>query len=136
LGDMTAAGHAPDLFTFTALINACQRANEAELAFEVLTCAGPALLPVPHLPRAALSRCFCCHAKHAHARRPCAGVSLAMGVGGPALSRVVERKRFPTTGNRQSVLSRMYTCERLTETMPSVLGYRPPRAQLQRPSLQ
>ena len=28
--------HAPDLFTFTALINACQRANEAELAFEVL----------------------------------------------------------------------------------------------------
>ena len=39
LGDMRAAGHAPDLFTFTALINACQRANEAELAFEVLKCA-------------------------------------------------------------------------------------------------
>ena len=36
LSDMRAAGHAPDLFTFTALINACQRANEAELAFEVL----------------------------------------------------------------------------------------------------
>ena len=38
LSDMRAAGHAPDLFTFTALINACQRANEAELAFEVLKC--------------------------------------------------------------------------------------------------
>ena len=51
LGDMTAAGHAPDLFTFTALINACQRANEAELAFEVLTCAGPAPCASPPPPR-------------------------------------------------------------------------------------
>lgn len=39
LCEMCAAGHKPDLFTFTALVNACQRANEAELAFEILKCA-------------------------------------------------------------------------------------------------
>lgn len=33
--DMVRGGLQPDQFTFTAILNACQRANEAEVAFEV-----------------------------------------------------------------------------------------------------
>ncbi|CAL8460572.1 g101 [Coccomyxa elongata] len=33
--DLVAAGMRPDAFTFAAILNACQRANEAELAFDV-----------------------------------------------------------------------------------------------------
>ena len=33
--DMVKGGLRPDQFTFTAILNACQRANEAEVAFEV-----------------------------------------------------------------------------------------------------
>lgn len=33
--DMVRGGLQPDQFTFTAVLNACQRANEAEVAFEV-----------------------------------------------------------------------------------------------------
>ena len=33
--DLAAAGMRPDAFTFAAILNACQRANEAELAFDV-----------------------------------------------------------------------------------------------------
>lgn len=33
--DMVKGGLKPDQFTFTAILNACQRANEAEVAFEV-----------------------------------------------------------------------------------------------------
>ena len=33
--DMVKGGLQPDQFTFTAILNACQRANEAEVAFEV-----------------------------------------------------------------------------------------------------
>lgn len=33
--DLVAAGMRPDAFTFAAILNACQRTNEAELAFDV-----------------------------------------------------------------------------------------------------
>lgn len=33
--DLIGAGLKPDAFTFAAILNACQRANEAELAFDV-----------------------------------------------------------------------------------------------------
>jgi len=35
---MAKSGRKPDQFTFTAIVNACQRANEAEVAFEVFRC--------------------------------------------------------------------------------------------------
>ena len=35
---MMKSGTKPDLFSFTAIVNACQRANEAEVAFEVFRC--------------------------------------------------------------------------------------------------
>jgi hypothetical protein len=34
--DMLEAGHQPDTFTYAALLSACQRAEEAELAFDIL----------------------------------------------------------------------------------------------------
>ncbi len=39
--DLAAAGMRPDAFTFAAILNACQRANEAELAFDVYRRAPP-----------------------------------------------------------------------------------------------
>lgn len=33
---MLAAGQRPDTFTYAALLSACQRAEEAELAFDIL----------------------------------------------------------------------------------------------------
>ena len=33
--DLVAVGMRPDMFTFAAILNACQRANEAQLAFDV-----------------------------------------------------------------------------------------------------
>lgn len=44
--DLVAGGMKPDGFTFAAVLNACQRANEAELAFEVYRYAA---LPVSRL---------------------------------------------------------------------------------------
>ncbi len=35
VADMVEAGLKPDGYTYAAILNACQRANEAELAFEV-----------------------------------------------------------------------------------------------------
>jgi pentatricopeptide repeat protein len=42
LRDLAAAKLKPDAFTFAAVLNACQRANEAELAFDVYRCGLPA----------------------------------------------------------------------------------------------
>jgi hypothetical protein len=36
VSDMLEAGHQPDTFTYAALLSACQRAEEAELAFDIL----------------------------------------------------------------------------------------------------
>ena len=35
VSDMVESGLKPDAFTFAAILNACQRSNEAELAFSV-----------------------------------------------------------------------------------------------------
>lgn len=42
--DLVAAGMRPDAFTFAAILNACQRANEAELAFDVYRSAATSYL--------------------------------------------------------------------------------------------
>jgi hypothetical protein len=41
LSDMAAGEQRPDAFTFSAIFNACQRADEAELALEVARWVGP-----------------------------------------------------------------------------------------------
>ena len=41
VADMAAAGRQADEFTFSALLSACQRAEEAELTFDVFRCPCP-----------------------------------------------------------------------------------------------
>lgn len=41
VADLAAAGHPPDAFTYAAALHACQRAEEAELAFDILQCVAP-----------------------------------------------------------------------------------------------
>lgn len=47
VGNMVKAGRRMDAFTFTAILNACQRSNEAQVALEVFryTCTCTAWLP-------------------------------------------------------------------------------------------
>jgi hypothetical protein len=43
--DMVEGGLAPDEATYAGVLHACQRANEAELAFDVLRCCEPCAQP-------------------------------------------------------------------------------------------